>query len=136
MQGKRNLGYLAVVILAVIAPTLVSLGWYQLSKNPSLRPLGITKQALSAYNGGLDGVELVAYVDWVPPRTGNFTKAQLTRDLTTSFAAKGAEARIVFRDGVGTTRITYVIGQSRLGPYTIARAAEGIVAAVEAYRMH
>lgn len=136
MNGKRNLGYLAIVILAVIAPTAISLGWYQLSKNPSLRPLGITKQALNAYNGGSEAIEIVAYVDWVPPQTGYLTKAKLTRDLAMSFASKGVEARIVFRDGAGTTRITYVIGQSHLGPYTISHAAEGIVAAVEAYKMY
>lgn len=136
MSQRQSLGYLFLIILVVVAPTVASLTWYQLSKNPSLRPLGITKQALSAYNSVGEGIEIVATVDWVPPRTGNYTQAQLARALTDSFAAKGVEVRIEFRPGQSASRVTYRIGKTVLGPYSTARASEGISAAVEAYKMH
>ncbi|OIP82825.1 MAG: hypothetical protein AUK37_08425 [Rhodobacterales bacterium CG2_30_65_12] len=136
MSQRRSLGYLFLIIFVVVAPTVASLGWYQLSKNPSLRPLGITKQALTAYNGGSDGIEIVALVDWVPTDAGNYSQARLSRALTESFAAKGVELRIEFRPGQSTTRVTYRVGKTVLGPYSTARAAEGIAAAVEAYNMY
>jgi hypothetical protein len=43
---------------------------------------------------------------------------------------------LVFREARGATSVTYVVGNSTLGPYSTSRAAEGIAAAVEAYRMH
>ncbi|HHC29669.1 MAG TPA: hypothetical protein ENK80_03770 [Rhodobacterales bacterium] len=124
-----------MIVLVLAFPTALTLGWYQLSKNPSLRPLGVTQQALAAYNGASDSIEIVALVDWVPPRTGNYTKAHLRRALSESFAAKGVDVRIVFRPGKDATRVTYQVGKTLLGPYSTARASEGIGAAVEAFKM-
>lgn len=136
MKQRRSLGYLFLVIGVVVAPTALALGWYLFSKNPSLRPLGITKQALSAYNGSGEGVEIVAFVDWVPPPLGPYSKPDLTRALTDSFTAKGVDVRIEFHPGAATSQITYKVGRTVLGPFPTARASEGIAAAVEAYRMH
>lgn len=136
MSQHRNLGFLVLIILVVVAPTAASLSWYHISKNPNLRPLGITKQALTSYNGGGEGIEIVAVVEWTPPRAGTYTPAHLSRALTDSFAAKGVDVRIEFHPGQDGTRITYKIGTTVLGPYTTARASEGIAAAVEAYKMH
>lgn len=135
-QTRRSIAYVVLVIFVVLLPTVVSLSWYYVTLNPNLRPLGVTREALRAYGEAGAGVEAVAYVDWVPPRTGGFTQAQLTSDLRDSFAAKGVDIRIVIRAGNGSTQITYVVGRSVLGPFPAARAAEGVTAAVEAYRMY
>lgn len=135
MVHKRGLGFISLLITVVVLPSAVALGWYHLSKNPSLRPLGITKQALSAYNGGADGPEILALVDWVPPKTGNYTRNHLAQSLAQAFASKGVDVRIEFRAGHDATRVTYKIGETILGPYPTARASEGIRAAVEAYKM-
>ena len=135
MTRKRSLSFVFLIIAVMVLPSAVALGWYQMSQNPSLRPLGVTKEALSAYNGGADGLEIVAMVEWVPPRTGNYTKARLAQSLAQSFAAKGVEVRIEFREGRQATRVSYRVGKTVLGPYSTARASEGIGAAVEAYKM-
>lgn len=136
MAQTRSIGYLVVIILVVIAPSALSLGWYQLSKNPSLRPLAITKQALAAYDG-IDGggTEVIAYIDWVPPRTGNYSQTHLAKALVDSFAAKGASVRVEIREGLGETRVTFRVGPTMLGPYATSRASEGINAAVDAFKM-
>lgn len=135
-QTRRSLVYVFMIIAVVVLPTAMMLGWYQVTRDPNLRPLGVTREALRAYGEPGSGVDLIAVVDWVPPRTGGFTQAQLARDLTASFASKGVEVRVLFRDGQDKTSVTYQIGRTRLGPYPAARAAEGIAAAVDAFRMH
>lgn len=135
-QARRSLTYVLMIIAVIVLPTAVALGWYAFTRDPNLRPLGITREALRAYGGVGAGPEVVAYVDWVPPSTGGFTQHRLADDLVKSFRSKGVDVRVVFREGRATTRITYVVGRTTLGPFPTARAAEGVAAAVEAYRMH
>ena len=133
---RRSLAYVMLIIAVVVLPTVVALGWYQYTRNPNLRPLGITREALREYGVPGTGVDVIAYVDWPAARAGGSARRQLESDLQASFASKGVDVVLVFRDAPGSVRITYKIGNSVLGPYSTARAAEGVAAAVEAYRMH
>jgi hypothetical protein len=133
---RRSLAYVMLIIAIVVMPTALALGWYQITRDPNFRPLGITREALRDYGVPGAGVDLIAYVDWPAAKAGHPARLQLGNDLSDSFASKGVEARIVFRDASGSPQITYVIGKSVIGPYPASRAAEGIAAAVEAYRMH
>lgn len=135
MPQRRSFAYLLGLIVIVIAPTAMSLLWYAVSRNPELRPLGVTKQALAAYNGGTDGIEIVAVVDWAEAG-GSMARRRLADNLATSFAAKGVDVRITFREGKSGVQVTYYVGATTLGPYSAARAAEGVSAAVGALRMH
>lgn len=135
-QTRRSLAYVMLIVAVVVMPTAVALGWYQVTRDPNFRPLGITREALRAYGVPGAGVEVVAYVDWPAAHSGHAARGRLADDLVTSFAAKGVDVNLVFRDGPGSARVTYVIGDSVLGPYPTSRAAEGVAAAVEAYRMH
>jgi len=136
MTQRTSLAYLAIIVVVVVLPTAISLGWYHISKDPNLRPLGITEQALRKHEGGSKGLEIVALVEWVQPRTARQTQAQLELALTRAFQAKGAEVRVVFREGRDVTRITYIVGTSSLGPFPIARASEGVESAVQAFHMY
>lgn len=137
MQKTRNsLGYVMLIVAVITLPTAAALGWYQITRDPELRPLGITREALRDYGIPGSGAEVTAYVDWPSARTDQSARQQLARDIAVSFAAKGVDVRVVFRSAEGTPRITYVVGRSVLGPYPASRAAQGIEAAVEAYRMH
>lgn len=136
MPQRHSIAYLLLIITVLALPSVASLTWYHISRDPNLRPLGITEQALKAHRGGGEGVEIVALVDWAPPRTGDFSRSQLAITLQRAFEAKGVEVRVVFREGAGVTRVTYRVGRTVLGPYSTGRASEGIAAAVEAYHMH
>lgn len=136
-DARRGWAYFAVVLAVILAPTAISLGWYQLSKNPNLRPLGITRESLMSYASGfIGGHEIVATVAWVPPKSSRYSKARLKDAITNAFGAKGVDVRVVFREGKGRTLVTYTVGKSTIGPYPTSRAAEGISAAIEAMRMH
>ena len=132
---RRSLSYVFLIIAVIVAPTAVALGWHLFTGDPTVRPLGITREALRDFGIPSTGGEIVAYVDW-PPGAGQTARKRLADDLRVSFASKGVDVRLVFREAGGSVRVTYVIGKSVLGPYSRARAAEGIGAAVEAYRMH
>ncbi|GGD20579.1 hypothetical protein GCM10011358_01460 [Sinisalibacter lacisalsi] len=135
-QQRRGVAYVSLIAAVIVLPTAVALAWFHVTKDPNLRPLGITEQALRAYRGDGDSREIVALVDWGPTRPGGPSKAQLALSLSRAFAAKGADVRVVFREGRDATRITYVVGGSTLGPFPIARASDGVAAAVEAFTMH
>lgn len=136
MSQRSGNAYLFVVVVVVILPTVVALGWYHVSKDPNLRPLGVTEQALRKHQGTAEGLEIVALVEWVQPPSATQTQAQLTLALTRAFRAKGAEVRVIFREGRDATRITYVVGKSSLGPFAITQASYGVEAAVQAFNMH
>ncbi|MCB1357361.1 MAG: hypothetical protein KDK53_12955 [Maritimibacter sp.] len=136
LQTRRNLFFVIALILVIVLPTALALGWYKISRDPNMRPLAVTREALRDYGVAGIGADLVAYVDWPGSNAESPARRQLARDLTAAFAAKGVEARLVFRDTNGPAQVTYVIGKSVLGPYPTTHAAEGIAAAVDAYRMY
>jgi len=135
MLQRRSYAYLMLIVIVVVAPTAASLGWYQMSKDPHLRPLGITQQAIRAYENGGEGLEIVALVDLANENVGGPSHEALAATLRRSFSAKGMDVRIVFRDSGGGLRITYLVGRSVVGPFPASRASEGIAAAVAAFRM-
>jgi hypothetical protein len=120
----------------VIAPTVLALAWYALSKDPNLRPLGITREALQTYAGTGPGVEIVATIEGMAPGMDAAAQTRLKQSIRESFRAKGVEVRIETRDGSSGARVTYTVGKTQLGPYPTSRASEGIEEAVEAFRMH
>lgn len=135
-RTRQSLFYVSLIFLIVVLPTAIALGWYEVTRDPNLRPLGITREALRDYGVPGAGVDLIAYIDWPAEKTGHPARQKLATDLAASFAAKGVEARLVFRSSNGSAQVTYVIGKSVIGPYPANQAAEGIEAAIDAYRMY
>lgn len=137
MTTRRNLAYVMGIVALLVLPTVMSLTYYQVSKDPNARPLAVTEQSLRAFvNGKLGVINIIAQVDWVPGHTSGFSQPQLEKAIVNAFRAKGVEVDVRFRQGVDHTRISYLVGKSTIGPYSTSRAAEGISAAVEAYRMY
>ena len=135
MTRTRSLLTLTVIITLVTLPTAVSLLWYAITKNPSVRPLGITVSALRAFSGA-EGLEIIAVVDWDDARSGQVTRADIQTALINAFKAKGVDVRVRFQPSNRGTFVSYKVGPSTIGPYPQSHAAEGISAAVEAYRLN
>ncbi|WP_288926190.1 hypothetical protein [uncultured Maritimibacter sp.] len=138
MAARRNILYVLGIIALIVMPTVMSLGYYVVTKDPNLRPLGVTQQALSAYDRGrpTEQIHIVAQVEWVPARAGGYSQRALELAIVNAFKAKGVEVFVFFHPGVDATRVTYRVGHTTIGPYSVARAARGISAAVEAFHMH
>ncbi|MEC7762711.1 MAG: hypothetical protein VX874_12470 [Pseudomonadota bacterium] len=138
MAKRRNFFYVLVVIALLVTPTAASLGFYVITQDPNLRPLGVTQEALSAYaRGRIDGqVHVVAQIEWVPGNTAGYSQRAFEMALENAFRAKGVEVFVFFHDGVDRTRVNFRVGRSTIGPFSPAQAARGVTAAVDAYRMH
>lgn len=135
-RTRQNLVYVSLIVLIVVLPTVIALGWYQITRDPNFRPLGITREALRNFGDPSMGVDLIAYIEWPAAETESPARRKLAADLAASFAAKGVEPRLVFRTSNGAPQVTYMIGKSVIGPYPVSRAAAGIEAAIDAYRMY
>lgn len=134
-MAQRGIGYLATVITLVVLPTALALAWYHLTGDPTIRPLGLTREALVRHTGGGAVAGIVAHVEWDAARAGGASARKMQEALENAFRAKGVEVRVMFSESASGTRVTYHVGASAIGPYPQARAADGINAAVGAYRM-
>ncbi len=135
---RRSISHLFVVVFFVVAPSAAALGYYYITKNPTIRPLGITRESLDAYERGHTSAvfEIVAHIAYDPRHSGGISQDELHRALTTAFRAKGVHVNVQLeRSEKAGTWITYVVGPSTIGPYPLSEGALGINQAVEAYRM-
>ena len=138
LKNRLNLFYILGLIALIVLPTAVTLGLHHVSRDPNLRPFSVTQQSLAAYEratGTGSGVEIVAQVEW-DRATAEVSQRHMRRAITDAFRSKGVEVYVAFVSGGEATRVTYVVGHSRIGPFPAHRAAEGVSAAVDAYRMH
>ena len=136
MVKRGHVSYILVIILVLIAPTLISLGYYVVTRNPALRPLAVTQASLSSYEAGLGlGGHVVARIEWVEEDNMGFSRRQIERLVTRAFEAKGIEVDVLVVPGVEETSITYLVGASRMGPYPVIHAAAGVSAAAAAFHM-
>ncbi|MCI2399956.1 hypothetical protein [Aliiroseovarius subalbicans] len=126
-----------ILITVIVLPTAGALLYYYLSNDPTVRPLGITQQSLQAFEtGDVQAFEIVALVSFDDRRSGGVSRRVFATSLMNAFRAKGVNVRVAFKDtGAAGTWVTYQIGPSTVGPFPQSRAADGISAAVEAYRM-
>lgn len=136
MLLRHRLLYVFLLIAIVVAPSAFSLVMYHVTKNPLFRPLGVTERALRDFGIHMDGLEIVALVDWAPAPGATLTREQLTKALRDSFVAKGVDVHVRFEPGRSYTQVSYLVGSSKIGPFPLSEAARGVTAAVEAYRMH
>ncbi|WP_300516084.1 hypothetical protein [Aliiroseovarius sp.] len=134
---QRSVTHLLIVIFLVVAPTAGALTYYWWTKNPSVRPLGITRESLDAFErGGGPVFEIIAQISYDPRHSGGRSQAELHRIFSNAFRAKGVHVNVKFaRTGGAGTWVTYVVGPSTIGPYPLSEASNGINKAVEAYRM-
>ncbi len=132
----RNFLYMLAVILLVMMPTSVSLAWYYFTRNPNLRPLGITQEAILAYENLIGrSAQVIVRVEWSDASGSEAVLERFAAQIERAFEAKGVEARVISQMGAEQTLISYSIGRSFLGPYRGAHASDGIRASVEALRM-
>ncbi|WP_371170255.1 hypothetical protein [Aliiroseovarius sp. 2305UL8-7] len=135
MLARRGIRLLALIVIVVTLPSAAALSWYHYTKDPTLRPLGISKNdPIREANGEL--VNIVAHIRW-----DNLNEAQpLDRfryALVEAFDIKNIEITVDVVDapGQGTT-VVYDVGASHIGPFPKQRAAKGVNAAIAAYRMN
>ena len=135
MNRMRAAQILTALILGVTAPTIVSLGYFYVTGDPTFRPLGISKAALDTFMPERAAMNVQAVVNWGRGSTLQQSQAEIRRILARSLDTYDVDYRIQINDVAGRkVTVTYVVMGSRLGPYPIARAGRGLGAAVDALR--
>jgi hypothetical protein len=133
---KENI-IVGVVAALIVLPAALSLSAYFITKNPNFRPLGITIDKLAEAGLISDSGEIIAVVSIGDKSVTHTSKGEYTKALESTFDILGTEVRVKFRTVPNTSdvSVTYLVGQSKIGPYPISQAANGVKAAVRAERM-
>lgn len=134
---ERNGTYLAVIILLVAAPATLATTYFAITKDPTVRPLALTRESEAEALGARTGLEIVAQVNWGSAARADFSQADLGRRITRAFYAHGESVRVEFVQvrGSDDITVTYMMGANRFGPNPISTAADGIRAVISAYRL-
>ncbi|GAA3857918.1 hypothetical protein [Celeribacter arenosi] len=134
---KRDTLTLVLVGLFIVGPAILALSAYMVTQNPALRPLGITFEKLVEAGQISDKSMILAVIDIGTDAPGKASETDYVDALQSAFSRYDVEAQVRFRTVPGgrDVFVTYLVGQSRIGPYPVSRAAEGIRPAAEAERM-
>lgn len=127
---------LPALIIAVALPATSAYTYFLTTRDPTLRPLGITREELAATFGEGHVLDITVEVDWGQDAVFAESREALQRMLSRSLTAANAEHHFLLRDVPGDrVLITYVVGYNRFGPYHLTEAAAGINAAVAALKI-
>ncbi len=134
---KRETMFISITAFLVIAPAFFMLAMYHTTKNPALRPLGITLERMIEAGHMSDRTLIVTQITFGPQADASLSLDDYRAAFTKSFGGFNTETRVQFRTAKRGNDITvrYEVGNSIIGPFPIERAAEGIRPAVEAERM-
>lgn len=129
MASNRRYALLFAIIACAALPATSAYVLYEVTDNPTLRPLGITQERLARVNGGAtDGVSIVVEVAWGADRTGGISQRELRQTISRTLAPR--TDNFVFRfdevpgSGLG---ITFRVGVNSYGPFPQERMIDGIV---------
>ena len=134
-MAKRELSLITIMVVAVTTPTTLALTYYHYTKDPTFRPLSQTiERTLVRTERGPMQVQVSLTLP--PELMGTPSEKELTRSISSSFAALGVLPRITTLPQSGPAEVRFIVGQNHFGPYPLARASDGIRAATTAYRIN
>jgi len=140
MRKKRgnNILYIATIITALAAPAGMSSLYFLITRDPSVRPLALTREGeMQAGRSGEANELITAHIHWGTNKVQNISVQGLSQDILNAFYGHGVKARVLIHETPGSNQVavTYTVGASMIGPFSAYRAAEGISAAIAAYRL-
>ena len=133
MWWKHALYGLGLAIIVGL-PTGIALTYYKITGDPSVRPLAQTVDNVVhgtlAYGVLPVGVQLRLHDPETPQALA------MAQQLRKTFSAKGIEVQVFLLE-IETDRkaeVLFIVDENRIGPFPLSRAADGVGAAVTAYR--
>ena len=125
----------AVAIIAAVAtPATVALSAYQITGDPTLRPLGVTIEKMVEVAAPPDDLTVKAELHLADTETE--TALRFARQIDRAFLALGHDPWVVvLRDPrAGESHVIYRVGRNTFGPYALQEAAQGVRPAITAIR--
>lgn len=134
---KKETLTVGLVAAFIVLPAVLSLSAFFITKNPNLRPLGVTIDKLAEAGLIADSGEIIAVVSIGDRSQNPASKSDYKKALKSTFDILNSNVRVKFRKVPNSSdvTVTYLVGLSRIGPYPISQAAKGVKAAVRAERM-
>jgi hypothetical protein len=134
---KKDVLIMILVGALIIVPAAAALAAYAITKNPSFRPLSITFESLTAAGLLEETSDIVAVISTGQHSKLNAITEVQTAALKAAFQRYGTDVKVKFRTVPGgrDTSITYLVGENRIGPYPLSKAAAGIAPATQAERL-
>lgn len=133
MRRYRGWQLFCIILGLVTLPSVLAIAIYLFTKDPTLRPLGVTQKKLEEQSAG-KVIEVVAYVHWNSAKE-RLTKGAFRNAIIEAFAARDITPRLKIVEVVDqSSTITYQVGPSQIGPFPTSAAGHGIAAASAAYR--
>jgi|UPI0005C4DA30 hypothetical protein len=129
MTSKRRYALLFAIIACAALPATSAYVLYEVTDNPTLRPLGITQERLASVNGGpSEGVSILVRVDWGADRRDGITQRELREIIASTLSSRTDSFVFQFEDVPGSEiGITFSVGVNSYGPFPKERMIDGIM---------
>ena len=124
---------LAVTTL-LAAPSLVTVGLYKMTGDPTYRPMSVTEERVAASNVATAGDVVRIRIYWRGASGGFGSATDLADALRRAFDSKGVDSRIAVLDmrDRGETMLDMRAGAMHYGPFPVADAARHVTPAAAA----
>lgn len=136
MKYRENL-LVCILAALIVAPATFAMGLHWFTNDPTLRPLSITRAKLAFASMGKKDSSILTTIRVPEGVELGKTRADLEKAINGAFDTYDAEAhfKYVRSRNSRNVSVTYSIGKSVIGPFSIKRASEGIRPAAQAHRM-
>ena len=111
MNGFRQYAVYGLAIVILALPAIGSLALYELTQNPYLRPLGISKDDVAAVDGQTEAISIEVGIQYGVDRNRFPSKAELRQIITDTFSTRTDAFHFVYTDVAGEViAVTFSVG--------------------------
>lgn len=136
MDFSRRYVLLSVIILCTALPAVSAYMLYMFTKNPTLRPLGITKEQLVQREGTGAALAIRVAVDWGQDQSPEASKLELREMIAETLFIYTDDFAITMRDVPGAqVGVTFRVGPNVYGPMPPEQMMDGIIPSLIALDM-
>ena len=133
MAEYRNYLLLFGLPIVIALPAVAIYTYAQITDDPRLRPLGITREKLSIVEGESEFLSIIVRVDWGRDHVGRMTKEDLHQTIAGTLVFRTDDFYFKFNDVPGTDiKVTFDVGHNSFGPYSPKQLIGGIIPALRA----
>lgn len=136
MGFSRRYVLLSVIILCTALPAISAYMLYVFTQNPTLRPLGITKEKLVQREGTGGALAIRVSVDWGQDQGPEASKLELRDVIAETLFIYTDDFAISVKDVPGTeVGVTFRVGPNVYGPMPPEQMMDGIIPSLIALDM-
>lgn len=136
MKNNRRYSLLFVIILFAALPATTAYLRYHITKDPTLRPLGLDYEELVAEDSPSISASVRVNVDWGQDRTGGSTQKEMRTFISHIMSGHTDDYVLKFTNVPGDKiAVTLSVGRNRYGPFAPSQLAEGLHLALVALEM-